>query len=131
MQAVLHLMSQGKLPVERLTSHRFPVDRAAEAYDLITTRREPFLGVILEYGDPAPLRHTHRLASRSRASKPDNNGQLGVSLIGAGNFARLVMLPALSEIGGVTWRGVCTAKGVTAGKHRSPCRVRVRHHRHN
>jgi len=49
MQAVLELMSQGKLPVEKLTSHRFPIDRAPEAYDLITSRREPFLGLLLEY----------------------------------------------------------------------------------
>jgi predicted dehydrogenase/threonine dehydrogenase-like Zn-dependent dehydrogenase len=115
MQAVLDLISEGKLPVERLTSHRFPVDRAADAYELITARREPFLGIIFEYGrleydKLAPLRHTTRLASR----KPDHKGQLGVSLIGAGNFARLVMLPALTEIGGMSWRGICTAKGITA-----------------
>jgi predicted dehydrogenase/threonine dehydrogenase-like Zn-dependent dehydrogenase len=109
MQAVLDLMSQGKLPVEKLTSHRFPVDRAAEAYDLITARREPFLGILLEYGDPGRPARTIQLKPRHPV-----NGQLGVSLIGAGNFARLVMLPALSEIGGINWRGVCTAKGITA-----------------
>jgi predicted dehydrogenase/threonine dehydrogenase-like Zn-dependent dehydrogenase len=109
MQAVLDLMSQGKLPVEKLTSHRFPVDRAAEAYDLITTRREPFLGIVIEYGDPGRPARTIQLKRR-----PPVTGHLGVSLVGAGNFARLVMLPALSEIGGVSWRGVCTAKGITA-----------------
>ena len=109
MQAVLDLMSQGKLPVEKLTSHRFPVDRAAEAYDLITTRREPFLGIVIEYGDPGRPARTIQLKRR-----PPVTGHLGVSLVGAGNFARLVMLPALSEIAGVSWRGVCTAKGITA-----------------
>jgi len=110
MQAVLDLMSQGKLPVEKLTTHRFPIERAAEAYDLITARREPFLGVILDYGEPGPPVRTVRLKS----SSPPIIGQLGVSLIGAGNFARLVMLPALAEIGGINWRGICTAKGMTA-----------------
>jgi predicted dehydrogenase len=109
MQAVLDLMSRGKLPVEKLTSHRFPVDRAAEAYDLITSRREPFLGILLEYGDPERPARTIQLKRRQPVSGP-----LGVSLIGAGNFARLVMLPALLEIGGVSWRGICTAKGITA-----------------
>ena len=119
MQAVLHLMSQGKLPVEKLTSHRFPVDRASEAYDLITARREPFLGIILDYGEPQPPRRTLRLPHHGLPSR-DREGAVGVSLIGAGNFARLVMLPALSEIAGadnresVSWRGICTAKGVTA-----------------
>jgi predicted dehydrogenase/threonine dehydrogenase-like Zn-dependent dehydrogenase len=110
MQAVLQLMSQGKLPVEKLTTHRFPIDRAAEAYDLITSRSEPFLGVLLEYGEPEIAARTIRLNTRRQPL----SGQVNVSLIGAGNFARLVMLPALSEIGGVNWRGLCTARGVAA-----------------
>jgi predicted dehydrogenase/threonine dehydrogenase-like Zn-dependent dehydrogenase len=109
MQAALELMAQGKLPVEKLTSHRFPVERAAEAYELITARKEPFLGIVIEYGEPEPPRRTVRL--KSAAAGP---GALGVSLIGAGNFARLVMLPMLSKMDGIAWRGICTAKGVTA-----------------
>lgn len=110
MQAVLEMMSQGKLPVEKLTSHRFPIDRAPEAYDLITTRREPFLGIVVEYGQPQFP--TRRLELRT-AAQPAANAA-GISLIGAGNFARLVMLPALSTSEGISWRGICTARGVTA-----------------
>jgi len=109
MQAVLELMRAGKLPVERLTTHRFPVDRAAEAYDLITTRREPFLGITIEYGEPELPKRRVQLRSAGVGT-----GSLGVSLIGAGNFARLVMLPMLSKMEGIAWRGICTAKGVTA-----------------
>lgn len=109
MQAVLEMISQGKLPVDKLTSHRFPIDRAAEAYDLITTRREPFLGILVDYGEPQfPGRRLNL-----RTTRPAT-GSAGFSLIGAGNFARLVMLPALSKVNGISWRGICTAKGVTA-----------------
>ncbi len=111
MQACLELMSQGKLPVEKLTSHRFPIDRAPEAYDLITTRREPFLGIVVEYGEPVI---TDRRISFSAHSRNGRDGETGFSLIGAGNFARLIMLPALSKIPGISWRGICTAKGITA-----------------
>jgi len=116
MQAVLELMSQGKLPVEKLTSHRFPIDRAPDAYDLITSRREPFLGVVVEYGVPEPLRRRLSLNSPGRDHKASNSStaKLAISLIGAGNFARLVMLPAISKLDAVSWRGICTAKGVTA-----------------
>lgn len=112
MQAVLELMSQGRLPVEKLTSHRFPLDRAAEAYDLITTRREPFLGIVVEYGEPAFPAHRLDFPSGARTARPVDS--CGFSLIGAGNFARLIMLPSLSKIAGISWRGICTAKGVTA-----------------
>jgi predicted dehydrogenase/threonine dehydrogenase-like Zn-dependent dehydrogenase len=111
MQAVLELMSQGKLPVEKLTSHRFPIDRASEAYDLITSRREPFLGIVVDYGEPELPRRRLNLPAHGRKG---DGASLGLSLIGAGNFARLVMLPAISKIEGIAWRGICTAKGVTA-----------------
>jgi predicted dehydrogenase/threonine dehydrogenase-like Zn-dependent dehydrogenase len=110
MQAVLDLMAQGRLPVEKLTSHRFPIDHAAEAYELITSNREPFLGILLEY-PPVSEIHCRRLELRARAS---SSGQLGVSMICAGNFTRLIMIPALSKLEGISWRGICTAKGVNA-----------------
>jgi predicted dehydrogenase/threonine dehydrogenase-like Zn-dependent dehydrogenase len=109
MQTVLQLMGEGKLPVEKLTSHRLPIERAPEAYELITGRREPFLGILLEYSAAEKIRR--RIDLRCGVV-PTNS--LGVSLIGAGNFARGVMLPALSKMGDIEWRGICTAKGMNA-----------------
>jgi predicted dehydrogenase/threonine dehydrogenase-like Zn-dependent dehydrogenase len=107
MEAVLDLMSQGKLPVERLTTHRFAIERAPEAYELITKAEEPYLGVVLEY--PASV---HRKSVTLRASPPAG-GKLGISFIGVGNFARLVLLPALANAD-VERRGLCSAKGLSA-----------------
>ena len=81
MQTVLHLMSEGKLPVEKLTSHRLPIERAPEAYELITGRREPFLGILLEYSAAGEIRR--RIDLRSAAAAANS---LGVSLIGVGQF---------------------------------------------
>jgi predicted dehydrogenase len=110
MSAVLDVMAAGRLPVDLLTTHRLPIERAAEAYDLITERKESFLGVLITYPDSTekPVRrrdlHSDRRAHES----------LGVSLIGAGNFARLIMMPILSKMGRIAWRGMCTAKGMNA-----------------
>jgi predicted dehydrogenase len=110
MGAVLELMAAAKLPVERLTTHRFPVERGSEAYDLITESKQPFLGVLLEYPGP-PEKPVRR---RDLHSGRRVTGTLGVSLIGVGNFARLVMMPAFGRLRGVSWRGVCSAKGMNA-----------------
>ena len=110
MSAVLDLMAAEKLPVERLTTHRFPVERGAEAYDLITSGQDPFLGVVLDYPAP-PAKPVRRRDLRSSRRVP---GDLGVSMIGAGNFARLIMIPAFRRLSGVSWRGVCTARGMNA-----------------
>jgi threonine dehydrogenase-like Zn-dependent dehydrogenase len=49
MDATLQLLSDGILTTEHLITHRFPAARAAEAFDLILARREPFLGVVLDW----------------------------------------------------------------------------------
>ncbi len=49
MDAALHLIANGTLETLPLITHRFPAARAAEAWDLITSKREPVLGVILEW----------------------------------------------------------------------------------
>lgn len=110
MQAVLDLMAAGKLPVERLTSHRFDIGRAADAYELMTKGAEPYLGILLRY--PEEEREPRRRMEFEAEGAGD--GEPGLSLVGAGNFARLIMIPALEAVGGYRWRGVCTAKGISA-----------------
>jgi len=110
MQTVLELMAAGKLAVERLTTHRFPIDRAGEAYDLITSSREPHVGVVIQY----PPNQELPIRPMMLAQACGGNGNLGVSMIGAGNFARLIMAPALKSIEGIAWRGICTARGLNA-----------------
>jgi bacteriochlorophyllide a dehydrogenase len=53
MDATLDLLARGDLTTKHLITHRFPVARASEAFDLILSRREPVLGVILEWEDGA------------------------------------------------------------------------------
>lgn len=110
MAAVLDVMAAGRLPVERLTSHRFPIERAQEAYELITSRREPFQGIVLQYGAPE-AKPQRRMELRTG---PASAGTLGVSFIGAGNFARLVLMPTLERVGTFEYRGLCTARGLNA-----------------
>ncbi|MEW6736517.1 MAG: zinc-binding dehydrogenase, partial [Acidobacteriota bacterium] len=110
MEAVLEIISANRLPVEKLTSHHFPIDQAEQAYDLITSRREPFLGIVIDY-PVAPITRQRSLPLRNSTT---NSDKLGVSFIGAGNFARLIMMPILSKQRGIDWRGLCSAHGLNA-----------------
>ena len=47
-EAVLDMLASGQLDVKPLISHRFALDRAVEAYDLLSSG-EPSLGIVLEY----------------------------------------------------------------------------------
>lgn len=52
MAAFLQLVAEGKVTPSRLVTHRFPFDDALDAYQLLLgVRKEPYLGIVLEYGD--------------------------------------------------------------------------------
>ncbi|HZG68557.1 MAG TPA: hypothetical protein VEZ12_17570 [Herpetosiphonaceae bacterium] len=53
MDAARNLIARRLLQTERLITHHFPVTRAAEAFDLVLGRRQPFLGVILDWMSPS------------------------------------------------------------------------------
>lgn len=113
MQTFLDLVSQGKLDVKSLITHRFTIDQAAEAYQLIEgEKREPYLGIVLQY------ERKHELQNASKRigvhSSPLNKEKLGLSFFGAGNYATASLLPILNGMEAVEFRGLVTASGRTA-----------------
>ncbi len=97
MQAFLELVAAGKVKPGELTTHRFPIDDAPDAYAALTGKGEgarPF-GVLLEYADAMP---TAAPAVPRSTARPAAKGT-GVALIGAGAFARATLIPALEEAG--------------------------------
>lgn len=50
LEATRDLIARGALQTLPLITHRFPVEEAAEAWRLIESKKEPVLGVVLEWG---------------------------------------------------------------------------------
>jgi predicted dehydrogenase len=114
MQAVLDGISGGLLNVNDLISHRFPLADAAKAYDAVVNDNS-VLGLTLEYPETSDV--SSRVVSiQSPPAKPSPPvGEPTVGVIGAGNFTKLVLLPAI-KAAGVPIKFVASGKGVTA-KH--------------
>jgi predicted dehydrogenase/threonine dehydrogenase-like Zn-dependent dehydrogenase len=112
MQEFLRLVAAGRLDVRRLITHRFPVDDAAAAYAAVTDAASGSLGVVLEYPEGKPEKACMDVG-RPAAGKPVA-GAVGVSLLGAGNFATATLLPALAKDARFTPRGVYTPSGLSA-----------------
>ncbi len=114
-EAVLDMMATGALDVAPLISHRFDIDAADDAYQLITGDA-PSLGVILDYPqDAAAPAKTIALqpgSTRATGSAPS------VSFVGAGNYATGMLIPAFSAAG-ARLHAIASREGVTgvhAGK---------------
>ncbi len=111
-QAVLDLMGRGRLDVSPLISHRFAIDQAEQAYQLIEAGDQPYLGIVLEY--PGCVTEEPRSRSITLRSGPVASGKIGVGVLGAGNFARMVLLPAIGKCESLAPRVICSAGGVSA-----------------
>jgi predicted dehydrogenase/threonine dehydrogenase-like Zn-dependent dehydrogenase len=111
MEEFLRLVATGQVTPSRLTTHRFPIGQAAQAYEVIQGNTgEPFAGVLLTYaGRSAEPVRTVKLAAR-----PAPAGALGIGFVGAGNFARGVLLPRFQKLSASTLVGVSTATGMNA-----------------
>ncbi|HKZ55046.1 MAG TPA: bi-domain-containing oxidoreductase [Anaerolineales bacterium] len=110
--AFVEMLGRGSVDVRPLVSHRFSVERAADAYALLKDHRRPSLGVLLTYPSAAreiPAQKTH---ISQKPSGPTMPVRLGV--LGAGNFATAVLFPTLPKVRGVERLGIAAPSGLRA-----------------
>ena len=100
-QAVLHAMDTGALRTERLISHRFEIEQAAAAYELLSGPK-PSLGILLKFpGTADPLQRTIALSAERPKFGSDvpSSCQPLLGVIGAGNYASRMLIPAFAKAG--------------------------------
>lgn len=117
MEAFLQLLADRKLDIAPLITHRFPIESAKKAYDLITGKaHEPFLGVVIQYPGSGSEAATLELIPRPAVLGESRDGTIFVGLLGAGMFATGTLLPAVKASFPTRLLTVCSATGAHA-KH--------------
>ncbi|HEY6241694.1 MAG TPA: bi-domain-containing oxidoreductase, partial [Burkholderiales bacterium] len=114
-EAVLDMMADKRLDVRPLISHRFPIQEAARAYEVITGDA-PALGVLLEFPEGAsaePAAEERTVAVSGTKAVPTGGPVIG--FVGAGNFASSVLIPAFAGTRS-RLRAIVSANGFT-GTH--------------
>jgi predicted dehydrogenase/threonine dehydrogenase-like Zn-dependent dehydrogenase len=112
MEAFLRLVADGSVNTNLLTTHRFKVEQAREAYNLILGKgTERYCGVVLKYPGAGGFVAARAGVGQSKVAASE---KLGVSFIGAGNFARGVLLPIVKRAAKTQLVGVATATGLSA-----------------
>jgi len=114
MAAFLELVARGQIDPGGLITHRFPFGEAIPVFDRIANGDlASAVGIVFEYPEPdgAPQAATPRAPrfDRARAAAPVKLG-----MIGAGNYAKSMILPHLAALPGVSLEAICTAKGMNA-----------------
>lgn len=111
LEAFLTLLASGSVRVAPLVSHRFPLEQAKAAYDMVLSGSEPSLGVLFTYPGTAETASTVRLAGKPSAGGPS---AFNFGIIGPGRFAQAVLIPALHSHRKVRIAAVASAGGMSA-----------------
>ena len=106
-ETFVSLLARERIAVADLVTHQYSFDDALDAYLLLEDATKS-LGIELIYTSESPDRETP-----IRLAKPAATGR-GVGLIGAGAFARGVLLPALRTAGFERMVAVSSATGLGA-----------------
>ncbi len=114
LEAFVDLLAEKKIDVHPLVTHRYPIEKANQAYDLITGKTgEEYLGVLLTYPEGnADLQQIVRLQQTS--SKHQAHGVITLGVLGAGNYAGATFLPAVKKSSSTGLIGIASSGGVTA-----------------
>ena len=110
MACFLDLLASGSIVVEDLVEEVISVDDAARAYVRLTGPAEarPKRALVIGYGEAAAheVRASPPGDANHRAAPPPDRSTIGLGLIGPGNFASKVIVPAFVEAGATRagWR---------------------------
>jgi len=103
-----------RLAPTALTTHRFSIEDAGKAYELVTEGTEPHLGVVIEYPADQDERAERVPAIEIRSGPNPGRGRCTLGVIGAGSFARSKLLPTLARHPRVVLHTVVTQRGISA-----------------
>jgi polar amino acid transport system substrate-binding protein len=111
LEAFLDLVAAGIVKVAPLITHRFSVDEAERAYQLITGEvNEPYLGILLRYDAEREIEKRIHLSAPTMTAAEQ---RVSIGLIGAGSYAKRYLLPNF-KAAGAQFQSVATASGVSA-----------------
>ena len=111
-EAILDMMADGRIDMKPLISHRYKLDDACDAYELISSGNP--LGVLLEY-DVAEQEATQQVVELNPSANLPAAGARPASIgfIGAGNYASSVLVPAFAATG-ARLKSIASATGVSS-----------------
>jgi predicted dehydrogenase/threonine dehydrogenase-like Zn-dependent dehydrogenase len=115
----IRLLATKRMDISDLITHVVPFEEAAKAYEMITKNpnHEKYIGVLLQYNDNKEK--WNKVIYNINAKKIVKKDKIGFGLIGAGNFARVTMLPVMRDLDLYQFKGLATTGGVTTAQAES------------
>jgi predicted dehydrogenase/threonine dehydrogenase-like Zn-dependent dehydrogenase len=113
LQAFLALLESGTLQPKHLDTGLCHISEAVSAYEGLVSGNSTSLAVVFEYDHEVSVEQTMALEPSRPKTRDDS---VAVSFIGAGNYAKGVLLPLMNRMSGIENITLVTATGSSAKK---------------
>ncbi|MBF0343512.1 MAG: bi-domain-containing oxidoreductase [Nitrospirae bacterium] len=116
LEEFLNLVATEKVSIKPLISLRTLIDEVEAVYKrMLDEKTSPYIGVIINY----PTKEKDEIKVERRItikplSSPSNAYDIKTAVIGAGLFARSILLPTLKRVKGLTLHSICTTSGINS-----------------
>ncbi|MFO7735892.1 MAG: bi-domain-containing oxidoreductase [bacterium] len=114
MKAVVEMLESGSLNTKHISTHKFLIDDAPEAYDMIEKGSESYMGIILDYPckKDKNVSESKNVIIRKEIKKVP--GKIKTGFVGCGNFAGAVLIPSFLKNKEIHPRAIVSGGGYNA-----------------
>ena len=117
LEEFLRLISEGRVNVGSLITHKFKIEQAESVYkEMLKNKGGPYIGVILEYQNENESLNVNnqkllerKISLRTNQRITNNSALISVGVIGAGLFGKSLLLPALKRISSIRFHTLSTS----------------------
>lgn len=114
LQAFLDLAARGVIDPRKMDVETVPFDAATATYEALAGGQRKSLAAVFEYAAEVDRARSQPIDSATTTRSRSRGDSIGVSFVGAGNYAKAVLLPALKEMSEIELCSVVTATGPSA-----------------
>ncbi len=116
MSSFLQLISDQKVLIDPIITSIKPFSEAEEVYNDLVEKKDTVLGIVFKHSQEASkVKHLPEFKEQSsKIEKISEPQQVGLGVIGAGNYASSMLLPHLAKIDSVNFKEVSTATSLSS-----------------
>ncbi|PIX17177.1 oxidoreductase [Candidatus Desantisbacteria bacterium CG_4_9_14_3_um_filter_40_11] len=111
MEGFLRLIAQGQINMDKIITHRFKMEDAVSAYNMISSGKKRIMGIVIDYGEDISVQES-RIVLEHKEYSNIKKERIIFGFIGAGSFAQGFLLPHFKKIAEL--KGVVTGTGPNA-----------------
>lgn len=114
MKAFQELIYNRNIDLSYLTTHVFGLEKAPSAYDMLLSKAEPFIGILIEYDVSKEIEQQKITVNEQYTASGKSFSSVSIGFIGAGSYAQSHLLPNIPNHDSIGLKGVMTSTGTSS-----------------